>query len=145
MSYNTWHNYGYGICVDHIKVDSIERMETLLTHAPSYRQEIHKWFKDCEIKEPTMDDYMEFDEDYCYGLATILKEVIQEAEGIEFFACDDFDGIKFLIYEPLYPWQMTEKDLGMTQEKIEKIFQKYISILTDEAITIEYQGVGNGG
>ena len=145
MSYNTWHNYGYGICVDQIKVDSVERLETLLSQAPKYRQQIHEWFEDCEITEPTVDDYMEFDQDYYLGLATILQEVISEAEGVEFLACDDFDGIDFLIFEPLYPWQITEKEMTLTEERIAQIFQKYVSLLTDKPIAIEYQGVGNGG
>lgn len=145
MSYSTWHNYGYGICTSEIKIDSVERIEDLLSHAPKYQKEIHSWFKDCEITEPTVDDYIEFDQDYYMGLATILKEVISEAEDIELVACNDFDGIDFLIFEPLYPWQMTEKDLGMTEEKIEQIFDKYASILMDEPITIEYQEVANGG
>ncbi len=145
MSYNTWHIDGYGICVDHIKIDSVDRLEELLSLAPKYRQEIHKWFKDCDIVEPTIDDYLEFDQDYYLGLATLLKNVIEEADGMELTACDDFDGIDFLVYEPCYPWQMTKEDLSMTEEKVVQLFRKYVSILTDQAIAIEYQSVGNGG
>ncbi len=47
MSYHTWHNYGYGICVDEMKVDSVERIEALLALAPQYRDKIHDWFEDC--------------------------------------------------------------------------------------------------
>lgn len=145
MSYHAWHNYGYGICVDKIKVNSVEKMELLLSQAPKYQQEIHNWFEECEITEPAINDYMEFDQDFYLGVATILKEVIKEAEGIEFLACDDFDGIDFLIFEPLYPWQMSAKDLLITEEKINQILQKYVSILTDDGIIIEYQEIENGG
>ncbi len=62
MSYHTWHNYGYGICTDDLKVDSVERIEALLAFAPKYRARIHEWLEDCEISEPTVDDYWEFDE-----------------------------------------------------------------------------------
>lgn len=145
MSYRTWHSYGYGICVDEIKVDSVEKLEALLSYAPKYQQQLHRWLKECKITAPSVDDYMEFDQDYYLGLATLLKEVIEEADGIELCACDDFEGASFLIYGPAYPWQMTEKDLGMTEEKIEQLFQKYVSVLTDEPINIEYQEIGNGG
>lgn len=30
MSYDIWHNYGYGICVDDIGEENIERLQTLL-------------------------------------------------------------------------------------------------------------------
>lgn len=30
MSYSTWHNYGYGIRVDDIKEQSVERLQALL-------------------------------------------------------------------------------------------------------------------
>lgn len=38
MSYSTWHNYGYGICTSDLKIDSVERIEELLKHAPEYRK-----------------------------------------------------------------------------------------------------------
>ena len=31
MSYSTWHNYGYGIRVDDIKEQSVERLQALLS------------------------------------------------------------------------------------------------------------------
>ena len=34
MSYSTWHNYGYGIRVDDIKEQSVERLQALLKLAP---------------------------------------------------------------------------------------------------------------
>jgi len=141
----TWHNYGYGVCTDKITVASVEKMEALLGRAPKYRQRIHDWFADCKIAEPTVDDYLDSDQDFGLGLAAILKEVILEAEGVELTACDDFNGMKFLIYEPLYPWQMTEKDLGLTEEGPEQLFRKYVSLLTEEDIEIDYQSVENGG
>ena len=145
MSYSTWHTYGYGIRVDHIKERSVERLENLLSMAPEYQKELHTWLEECEITEPTFEDYMEFDQDYNLGLATILKEVIHEAENIEFTACDDFSGRDYLIYEASYPWYFNKTKTLPTEEAAEELFRKYISILTDAPILIEYQGVENGG
>lgn len=145
MSYCTWHNYGYGIITTKLDIDSVERIEALLSLAPDYRAEIHQWFEDCEITEPTVDDYLNFDQDYNLGIATILRVVIQEAEKIEFLACDDCNCQRFLMYPPMYPWQIRENDRGMTQEKVEQILKKYVSIVSDTELDIDFQEAENGG
>lgn len=89
--------------------------------------------------------YYDFDQDYYLGLATILKEVIQEAEHVELTACDDYDGAEYLLFEPLYPWQIREEERFLTEEKIAKLLRKYIQILSDSVLEIEHQSVENGG
>ena len=39
MSYTTWHNYGYGICVDDIKTRDVTRLESMLKLAPNLDRE----------------------------------------------------------------------------------------------------------
>ncbi len=145
MSYQTWHTYGYGFSTDDLMPDTVEKMEALLEKAPEYSKQIHEWFDDCEITEPTVDDYLEFDEDYHLGLATTLKEVITEATGIDLVSCDDFDGVKYLLYVPLYPWQMSEKDKLLTQEELDAVFTEFVAIVTDTKPDIDFQSVENGG
>ncbi len=145
MSFQTWHNYGYGICTDDISCNSVEKMQDLLRFAPKFRESLNKWFVEAEIDEPSYDDYIESDQDYSLGLATILYEVIKEAEKIEFLACDDFNGKNYLIFPPIYPWDIARKEKRLTEKKIQKILRKYIAILTDEEIEITYQSVENGG
>ena len=81
MSYSTWHNYGYGICVDDIKEQNVGQLQELLKLAPELEQKIQGWLSELAITEPDWDDYMDFDQDYYLGLATILQQVIEEAEG----------------------------------------------------------------
>ena len=88
MSYQSWHIYGYGICVSKLQNVTVEKLRVLLSMAPEYRAKVENWLKESEISEPTVEDYYDFDQDYYLGLATILKEVIQEAEHVEFTACD---------------------------------------------------------
>ena len=45
MSYTTWHNYGFGICVDDIKTQNVARLETMLKLAPKLDRAIHEWLK----------------------------------------------------------------------------------------------------
>ena len=61
MSYSTWHNYGYGICVDDIRERDVGKLKELLNHAPEFHATVQGWLTEVGIIEPTWDDYMEFD------------------------------------------------------------------------------------
>lgn len=145
MSYETWHNYGYGICTSEIPESDVGRLQKLLVLAPKFHAKVEGWLKEQKITEPTWDDYMEYDQDFDLGLATILKEVIEEVEGIALNACDDYDSVRYLMYSPRYPWKLSDADRNLTQEGLKAMFLKYIGILTDREIEVEYQDAKNGG
>ena len=145
MSYVSWHTYGYGICVSDITDCTVERLQNLLSLAPEFQQEVQSWLEGCEITEPAVEDYLEFDQDFRLGLAAILKEVIQETEGVELVACDSYDGMDYLLYCPGYPWRQKDQKQLQTEEEAEELFRKYVSVLTDGEIVIDYQAVENGG
>lgn len=145
MSYISWHTYGYGICVSDIKEQSLERLQKLISMAPKFQKKIQEWLEDCEITDPAYEDYLEFDQDYMLGLATILKEVILETEDVDLVACNSYDDTEYLLYAPEYPWNHGSHRRLMTEEAVEALFQKYVYILTDEAIEVDYQSVENGG
>lgn len=88
---------------------------------------------------------MEYDTDYDLGLAVILREAIQEIEGIELTVCDDFECRKFLIYQPSYPWNLSDTERDLTEDGLTELFQRYTGILTDEPILVDHQSVENGG
>ena len=79
------------------------------------------------------------------GLATILQKVIEEAEGLCLTACDDCDSRTYLIYQPRYPWALTQADWKLTEEHLAAMFGRYVGILTDEVVDFDYQEVENGG
>lgn len=145
MSFSTWHNYGYGVCLAGLGFKSVDKMRILLEHAPKVKQSIQEWFDECEITEPTMDDFLDYDRDYYLGIGALLRDVIAEAEEIELLACDDFDGHIYLLYPPMYPWNTTDTDLKMTEEKIEKVIRKYLSIVAEKDFDVDYQSAENGG
>lgn len=140
MSNNTWLKCGYGICTDAIETTT-ERIEALLALAPEFREWMHDYFKAKGITEPTMDDYLDFDNVTYLGVAAILERVIHEAEGIKLTACDNRCCEDYLIYEPSFPWQMSEWDLALTEEKLTAIFRKYVNILTDVPIELGLQEI----
>lgn len=145
MSFSTWHNYGYGICVDEIDTRDVKPLGKLLAMAPKFREKIKGELSDAGIKRPTWDDYMNWDVDYYLGLATILKEVIEEAEGISMTACDNYDNEKYLLYQPKYPWELADSERNLTEEQVKDIFDRYVCILMPRPISVDYQEVENGG
>lgn len=154
MSYSTWHDYGYGICVDDIETTANKVFE-LVHFAPNFEKKFYKWIESLrEEGDPesiaeliTIDDIYEYDDgSYCMrGLVVIMREVIKECEGINLLACDDFDGLHYLIFSTKYPWYMSEKEKNMTEKDAYDLFDKYVSILTDEYVSVDYQEVENGG
>ncbi len=145
MSYSTWHTYGYGIKTGNVKINSVEQLQALIALVPEYAESIGRGLKENGIEHPIISDYLDYEEDFPYGLAIILQRVIEETEGVVFTACNNFYGENYLLYVPDYPWRMGEKDKEMTEEKVQECLKKYIAILTDEAVDIDYYEVENGG
>ena len=96
-----------------------------------------------------LDTYVEeYGENNYGGLAEILYEVIKEVEKIELRVSSDFEGNDYLIYPPIYPWElanMDEKEKNLTEEKLNEIYSKYMHIVTDENLPVEYHSIENGG
>ena len=150
MSHTSWHFYGYGIKVDEIGDVPKERIEALIDLAPVFEDKIRKELDEMQVKDADLEDYCDAmhnaDLDSSFlGLASIMKYVMEEVEGLEFVACDNYDNEHFLIFTPQYPWNMTELERKITEESLKDIFTKYVDILTDRVIDIDYQSVYNGG
>lgn len=146
MSFETWHTYGYGVKLSKLKSISIDKVLELIKTAPKLSKKFEDWRVQCKIETPTLEDIEEFDDNYGLGLATILRDVISEAEGINLTACDEYWGAAtYLLYEQTYPWYMTNKEKTLTEVDIQSLFVKYLSKITDETITIDYYNPENGG
>lgn len=151
MSYQSWHEYGYGICVDDIKTTA-DKVFALVHMAPDFEKEFHKWAEyykiENEVEAITMYEIYEgWDDGSCceYGLGPIMSAVVQECEGIELLCCSNYNGEQYLIFSTGYPWNMTEKEKNITEEDIRILIAKYVNVLTDNVVNIEYQSVENGG
>ena len=147
MSHQTWITYGYGVCTDDIKTTP-EKLLKLATMQPDtlknvreYLSEVHpNGYKDEDL---TLEDFDDLEGDYCERAVTyILNNVIRE---IPVVYADDYDGGEYLLYCAKYPWYMSEKEKNLTEEDINAIFRKYIQILTDEPVKVDYYDVENGG
>ena len=145
MSYHTWHTYGYGVRTDNIKVKSVDALQALIALAPLTEKDFKDWFEENKIENPTLEDYYDYDDTNGCNLAGVLKMVIMETENVELTACCDFNDEDYLIYEPIYPWNLTNVDRVMTKEKLNDIFVKYFSMISDTMLDIGFQEAENGG
>ncbi len=145
MSTMTWHNYGYGICTSNLEVDSVERIEKLLDKAPDYKEKIHAHLKAKGISEPTLDDYYDATDESEYEIADLLMEVLWEVTGLNFVSCDDSEDNYYLIYMPMYPWNMDEANKSITEEEVANLIKEYVAIVSDTPIELDYQSVENYG
>ncbi len=147
MSYSTWHIYGYGVETSEINKEevTVERIEKLLSLAPEFQKGIHQYFEECEINEPEIDDYFDFDQDYHHEIAYLLKEVIEEDANIFLSTCDSCDGEIFLLYPPSYPWEMRGEERNLTEDKVKELLTKYLKIICDTIPEIDYCSCENGG
>ena len=147
MSYETWNTYGYGICVDDIETTAEKLLkvasmnENVLKNVREYLEEIYpNGYKD---KDLTLDDFEGLEGDYCeHGIAYVLYQVIDDFT-VTF--ADDYNGTAYILYTPTYPWNMTEKEKNLKEEDVKHVFKKYIDILTDKSVPIDYYNVENGG
>ena len=148
MSYSTWIIDGYGICIDDIETTAEKLLKLasmnkdVLKDVREYLDEIYpNGYNDEDLK---IDDFNELEGDYCEkGIAYVLYQVIDNDFPIEF--AYDYYGVQYILYTPTYPWFMTDADKILTKEDVENMFKKYVKILTDEDINIDYYSVENGG
>lgn len=147
MSYRTWTTYGLGFCVDDIKTTP-EKLLKLAAMKPDVLANVRSYLDECfengyKDEDLTIEDFNDLEGDYCeYGIAYVLYNVINE---ITVVYATDFDGQQYILYGPSYPWQLPENEANLKEPDVEEIFEKYISILTDEVIYIDYMSVENGG
>ena len=149
MSYSTWTDYGYGVCVDNIKTTP-ERLLRLAELNPNVLKEVRDYLDDYfgesyNDEDLTMDDFKELEGDYCErGVAYVLYHVIPNDELLVTYT-SDYYGTPYILYMPSYPWRLKEDEKNLTEDDVREIFAKYIRIITDEPIVINYYSVENGG
>ena len=151
MSYHVWSTNGFGICMDCINTTE-EKLLQLISMAPSFKDEYTEWAESMNgegesIEEATLGELLEWEDDYGYsGLAPIMRAVLEEKENIRFVVAEGFNGAQYLLFEPFYPWSdVSPEESGATEEGVAEILRKFVKVLTDEPIDVEYYSVECGG
>ena len=151
MSYQTWSTNGFGICVDDIYRPSlsVDKILRLAAMEPSVLDVVQDYIDEiCEKDEISkeefdIDDFNELYGDYGeYGLSYILLNVITE---IPVVFADDYNGTHYILYCPGYPWTLNDNERELSEEDVVRIFAKYVNILTDVPVKVDYYCVENGG
>ena len=151
MSYHIWISHGYGICVDDIDGVTMGGLLEFVHKAPEFEKNFLEWLNESyeePIDELDVSEVLdEWDDNWCYkGIGPILRDVINEAEDLRMYIADDFGGVQYLMLSPRYPWsEISAKERELTQEALDEIFHKYLRLLTNKKINIDYQSVENGG
>lgn len=147
MSYHCWTTDGCGFCVDNIHTTPKRLMELaamnekVLRRVEEYLNEEHPGWT---IESLNMEDFNDLEGYYGEtGLAYVLYKVIFAELAVT--VTSDFDNRYYILYEPSYPWSIPDGEENLTEEDVLRIFRKYISVVTDEYIFIDYQSVENGG
>lgn len=148
MSYHTWTTYGFGFCVDDIETTP-ENILKLAALKPDVLKDVREYLNDIfngeeyKDEELTMEDFDELEGDYCErGVAYVLYHVIDE---IRVVFADDYNGTPYILFCPRYPWNIKKNEKNLSENDVIKIFAKYVNILTDKPIKVDYQAVENGG
>lgn len=140
--------YGYGVVTDSDWATADDIL-ALLDLAPKYKEENLSDMEDFLADERVssfrdMDpiaaknalleilrDEWEFE-----GIHVILSRVIEEAEGIKLDAVTE-GNCEFLVLDIRNPWNTPANVKNISEEQINGIFRKYITMVTDEDVTID--------
>lgn len=147
MSYHVWSTYGLGFCVDNINTTPEKILELASFNEITIR-DLRKYLNESlgEYKDEdlTLEDFYDFKGEYGErGLCCILREVI--CNKLPVVWAEDFNCTGYILYCPNFPWNMGYDEKYLSENDIVATFKKYIRILTDETITIDYYSVENGG
>ena len=151
--------HGYGICTDFALEGKFKRINTpealeplkrLINMAPKLAAD-HTMATLLAMEENILEDEMSLawiasdlayalfgDDAGCCGLSYILSLVIAECEDVHMSTTLDANCSEYLLYSKKFPWQMTEREKTLTQSELDAIFSKYVSVLTEEPIDIQF-------
>lgn len=157
--------HGYGICTDFamdgkfrkIKtLEDLEPLKKLINMAPKFAAD-HTMATLLSMEKNFIEDeaslawvasdlmYAIFGDDAgSCGLSYILSLVIAECEDVHLATTLDADCSEFLLFAKKFPWQMTDREKVITKDDLDAIFSKYVSVLTDEPIDIQYMELDLG-
>jgi hypothetical protein len=157
--------HGYGICTDFAMAgkfkkirtsEDLEQLKKLINMAPKFAAD-HTMTTLLAMEKVWLEDEMSLawiasdlmyaifgDDAGACGLSYVLSLVIAECEGIHLATALDCNCNEFLLFAKKLPWQMTEREKELTRDELDAIFSKYVSVLTDEPIDIQYMELNLG-
>ena len=141
---------GYGIQFDKRcgMNTTAERIRKLLELAPNFRSTVIETLNDwgVEYENATVEDFSEIEQDYDTGIPYILAEVMNERYGSNFMeALSDEDCFVHLMMVSCMPWQMSDFEKQLTEEKLAELIRENYHILYDDDVNIGEDSVYDFG
>ena len=125
----------YGICADMIRDTKIEGVKELLRLAGAYDECMTECKTDQEIKE-WLSDY-ETEDAYIYGIGALIYDAIRRNESCD-VNIDDPWGSVYVGLHPAMPWSYSQETKEMSEESYNAILSKYVKLVTDVEIPIQW-------
>lgn len=133
MSYQSWHDYGYGIKTDNL-ITNADKIRNLLVLAPSIQQELEQTrlgddnLRNTPYEALTLEDFEILSEQNNYNngnsncIAGLITTIIYtHTNGIPVVHVTNYDDCNYIIIQATYPWNMTET---MKKLAIRRRYQK---------------------
>jgi hypothetical protein len=147
----TWSVRGYGVKFgnDDGTNTTPDKIRTLLTLAPNFKNEIQTFFEDIDVdyNKATIDDFADFDQDYGTGIPYIIAHVMNERYGSYDLMCAniDEDNYLYLFMPACMPWELTEYQKTLSQEQLKTMIKENYNILYDDDPIVDYVWINQFG
>lgn len=134
---------GIGICINAItaSADNIRQYASSSTAADTRLKEscshMNYIYANCD-SEMLLEAYN--DDDRGLGMNAIsygplLADVIKSTDCISLTPCTDIEyDSEYLLFQPLYPWEITSMTKYLTRDKIRDILEKHVKLLTGKSL-----------
>ena len=125
--------YGFGFCVnpEEIRI-SLSALTKMAKNIPE--------LSNLDFKKMSLDDFQEIGETLNHGLGyvEIVAEAIRQKENISVCTVADDDNFLYVLFFPGYPWELNSHEKTLTEEKLQKIFEKYAQQLLNDSSCVGY-------
>ena len=136
FGYSTY--FGYGVDLSKLSLENLEGF--MKSYDPEYYEDMLECLEYTE-QDATDEDIFDFLNDYSneygyYGISAYLSDIINKKEELERGCYDNV--VNGYIYVPMqYPWDGNQNMRNLTREKVQEIFEKYLSGITKNEIVCE--------
>ncbi len=140
MSMRTSFAYGYGFycdCSEEKLIDFIKKHKETFCKSDA-EKELFEGMFDCTKNKYNLEDLEDFFEGYecestgVCGIGAAIANIMSRETGVRFDYCasdDVCDTRASVMFGSGYPWQLTEVEKSLTEEKLDDICEKYASEL----------------
>ena len=124
---------GFGFCVNPKEIRiSLSALTEMAMNIPE--------LSNLDFKKMSLDDFQEIGEtlDHGLGYAEIVAEAIRQKENINVCTVEDDDDFSYVLFCPGYPWELNSHEKALTEEKLQKTFDKYAQQLLNDSSGVGY-------